>query len=283
QYAKYIDIGLQHAAEAVRRSPNDPDALESRATLSYLRWLLNLSPDAAAAEKLLADAEADFRASINANELQASAWNTLSHLLMAKSQTADAKLAAQRAYEHDPYLSDADKTLYRLVMTSLDLGSRTEAARWCKTGGERFPSNFRFSECRLWLLAMEGQTPRADSIWAAYDAYVKASPPNLVEFDQHKGKMIAAIALVRAGLADSARRVSASARGTSQLDPTGELIQLEAFFRAQAGDKTEAIDLLSRYLALFPQQRASAQHDESWWLNPIRDDPRYKSLIGLTK
>ncbi|MFN8571207.1 MAG: serine/threonine-protein kinase [Gemmatimonadaceae bacterium] len=281
QYAKYIDIGLSYAGEAVRRSPGDADALESRATLTYLRWLLNLAPDAASADRLLADAEKDFRASIAANALQASAWNTLSHLLMAKSQTSEAKLAAQTAYESDPYLVDADKTVYRLVMTSLDLGSHTEVAKWCSVGRERFPENFRFSECRLWLLTMPGQKPNVDSIWAAVDAYVKASPANLTEFDKHKGGMIAAIALIRAGLPpDSARHVMVASRATGQLDPTSELTQLEAFARAQVGDKDDAIRLLTKYLANNPQQRALAQHDESWWLDPIREDPRYKALIG---
>ncbi len=281
QYARFIDLGLGHAGEAVRRAPGDPDALESRATLTYLRWLLNLAPDAPSADRLLADAEKDFRASIAANSLQASAWNTLSHLLMAKSQTSEAKLAAQTAYESDPYLVDADKTLYRLVMTSLDLGNHTEVAKWCAVGRERFPDNFRFSECRLWLLTMPGQKPAVDSIWAAVDAYVKASPANLTEFDRHKGGMIAAIALIRAGLPDSARRMMVASRAPSQLDPTSELTQLEAFARAQVGDKEDAIRLLTKYLANNPQQRALAQHDESWWLDPIREDPRYKSLIGV--
>jgi hypothetical protein len=198
---------------------------------------------------------------------------------MAKSQTSQAKLAAQTAYESDPYLVDADKTLYRLTMTSVDLGIRPEAAKWCAVGRERFPGDFRFSECRLWLLAMAGQKPAVDSIWHAYDEYLKASPANLAEFDRRKGGMIAAIALVRAGLPDSARHVMIASRATGQLDPTGELTQLEAIGRAQVGDKDDAIRLLSRYLATNPQQRSVAQHDETSWLDPIREDPRYKALI----
>ncbi|MBV6523075.1 MAG: Serine/threonine-protein kinase PknD [Gemmatimonadaceae bacterium] len=279
-YATNIDIGMGFAQQAVSLAPNDPDALEARAMLLYLRWLLNLAPDAAGSDKLLADAEAGFRASIAANPLQASAWNTLSHLLMAKSQTSQAKLAAQTAYESDPYLTDADRTLYRLSIASLDLGSRVEAEKWCAIGKQRFPTNFRFDECRVWLFAMLGQKPAPDSIWAAVDAYVKASPTNLTDFNRHKGGMIAAIGLIRAGLPDSARAVMVASRANEQLDPTGELTVLEANARAQVGDRDDAIRLLTRYLATNPQQRASAQHDETWWLDPIRDDPRYKALVG---
>ena len=91
--------------------------------------------------------------------------------------------------------------------------------------------------------------------------------------------MIAAIGLVRAGLPDSARRVMVASRANEQVDPTGELTQLEAVARAQVGDADEAIRLLTRYLATNPQQRVNAEHDETWWLDPIREDPRYKALI----
>ena len=105
--------GLEHAARALKLKPNDPDALEVRGTLQYWRWLLNLEPDADKAKKLLASAEADLRASVAANPMQASAWTTLSHLLINKIETAEAKLAALRAYESDPYLANANVTLFR--------------------------------------------------------------------------------------------------------------------------------------------------------------------------
>lgn len=241
---------------------------------------MNLAPDPAASNQLIANAEADFRASTKANPLQATAWNTFSHLLLAKSQTAEAKLAAQTAYESDPYLTDVDKTIWRLFQSSLDLNERNEAEKWCATGRQRFPDNYRFTECGLWLFALEGTKPNVDSLWSAYNAYVKRSPPNMQKYDALKGKMIASLGLIRAGLPDSARAVAVSARGNPQIDPGSELTYLEGIVRAQLGDKDDAIRLLTRFLAANPQQRAFAGHDESWWLDNIRDDPRYKALVG---
>ena len=59
-----------------------------------------------------------------------------------------------------------------------------------------------------------------------------------------------------------------------------ELLLYEANFRAQIGDKDEAIKLITRFFANVPTQRAFAKDDESWWLAPIREDPRYKTLVG---
>ena len=109
-YGDRITKGLGHVDQALKLQPGDPDALELRGTLQYLRWLLNLAPDPAEAERLMVDAEKDLRASVAANPEQASAWNTLSHLLINKLETAEAKLAALRAYDADPYLTSANLT-----------------------------------------------------------------------------------------------------------------------------------------------------------------------------
>src|SRR2546422_2252803 len=45
---------------------------------------------------------------------RASAWSTLSHLDYQKADYVAAKIAAQRAYEADAYLSVADQILWRL-------------------------------------------------------------------------------------------------------------------------------------------------------------------------
>lgn len=280
RFPRLLDAGDEHATRALALAPTDPDALELRGTLRYFRWLLNLAPDPVAAARLLADAEADLRAAIQQNEHQASALNTLSHLLLARSRTSEAKVMAQRAYESDPYLTDVDKTIWRLFTASLDLNARVEAEKWCAIGAQRFPNDFRFTECRLWSFALEGQVPAPDSLWAVYDRFLAVSPAPLREFHALKGRMMVALGLVQAGLPDSARAVAASGRGNPTVDPGSELVYLEAIVRARLGDADDAIRLLSRYLAANPQQRASADQDESWWFDRIRDDPRYRELVG---
>jgi TolB-like protein len=280
QIRKGLETASGDAADALAVAPNDPDALELRGTARYFQWMYNLNPDPASQAKLLASAESDFRASVKANPLQATAWNALSHLLNTKSEFAEAKLAAQQAYDSDPYLKDIDKTIWRLFDNSVALNSRIEAEKWCTIGQQRMPDNYRFTECKLWLFALQGQKPSVDSIWSAYREYVAKSPANVKQFDTLKGGMLAALGLVRAGLPDSARGVISRSQGNPQIDPASELMYYEAQVRAQLGDKDAVVRLLTRYFAANPQQHAFAHLDQSWWWDSVRDYPGYKALVG---
>jgi len=81
-------------------------------------------------------------------------------------------------------------------------------------------------------------------------------------------------------LPDSARRVATRARADATIDPSRDLVYLEAIFRNIAGDRDEALRLVGVYLATNPQDRAMMQKDDTWWWNGLRDDPRFKALIG---
>jgi serine/threonine-protein kinase len=291
QIDKWLNEAAAHAQRALDISPDDADGHDLRGTARYFRWMYNF-PSYAPADQLLADAEADFRAAIKTNPLQATAWNGLSHLLNNKQQISEAKIAAKQAYDSDPYLSDIDKTIWRLFMNSLELNSRTEAENWCNVGRQRIPNNFRFTECKLWLFSLAGQTPTADSIWATYRQFLERTPPNLRKIHELKGGMMVAMGLARAGLPDSARSVASRSRGNPQIDAAFELVKMEAQARAvlaslpgnprAAEDKAEAIKLMGRFWATNPQLRALAKSDESWWWDSIKDDPKYRTLVGLT-
>ena len=278
-----IDEGIKAADRAIAASANDPDALDARGSLRYLQWLLGLAPGDA--DKAIFSAEADLTASIKANRAQASAMNTLSHLYATTGRSTDAKLTAGNAYTTDPYLTDANKTVWRLFMLSTDLEAATEARKWCDEGARRFPNDYRFAECRLWLLTARNQTPppTAAAIWKADDAYLAANKVDKPEVAKRKGMMLAAIALIRAGLPDSAKSVIGRAEASESLDPTGDLVYLEAIARTQLGEKDKAISLLGRYYAAHPQQQRYAAKDESFWWKPLQDDPKYRVLVGSTK
>jgi len=278
----YIDNGLVAADAALALDPNDADALEARGSLHYLQWLLG-EGNPTELSRLLASAEADLTASTKANPAQASAQNTLSHLYISTSRLTEANLAAQTAYTTDPFLTDANKTLWRLFSTSMDLGNAKQAKNWCAEGAARFPDDFRFAECRLWLLALPDQDPKptADEIWKTYRDYVQANKQDKPAFVEKRGGMIAGVALFRAGLADSAARVVDRSRGNESIDPGGDLMYLEVAARAQLGQKDRALALLGKYLAAFPQQRETTSDDKSWWMEPLRNEPRYKTLLGL--
>jgi hypothetical protein len=85
----------------------------------------------------------------------------------------------------------------------------------------------------------------------------------------------------RAGLRDSARRVLDRARAarTPTADPGQELLAQEAIERILASDRDEAIALLKRYAAANPGHFEPGK-DISWWWRDLKDDPRFKALIG---
>jgi serine/threonine-protein kinase len=278
---KWIAAGMEHAERALQKAPQNADALQLRGELQYISWRRNLAPNPETMARLLAGAEADFQAATVADKLQAAAWASLAHVKFATSRTTEGKLAADAAYRADPYLTSVDVTISRLFAASLDLNIPTEARNWCEEGRRRFPGNYRFAACRLQLYSLKtGTKPDIPDVWLAHEEYVKASPPNRQQFDELKGRMFVAMALLRADLPDSARAVAKSARGDPQVDPQGELLYYEAIIHAQSGGTAEAIRLLRRYVALNPSVREYWLQDESWWFDDIRDEPAYKALGG---
>jgi TolB-like protein len=275
-----IEQGLEHAGRALSLRPDDPDALELRGTLRYWRWLNNLAPGGEM-DALFADAEQDLRASVAANPAQASAWTTLSHLLINKPALAEAKLAALRAYDADPYLTNANVTVWRLFTTSYDLEDVVEAKNWCEEGQRRFPDDYRFVECQLWYFSLPGAKQDIPRAWTLLEQYVERSPPGLRALNRKEGEMRVAAALARAGLRDSARAVALRARADASLDPGRDVMFLEVVVRSILGDQDEAFRLLSTFIASNPGLRGSMTKDlESWELKALRADPRWRTLIG---
>ncbi|MGN6166706.1 MAG: hypothetical protein ACTHQQ_00850, partial [Solirubrobacteraceae bacterium] len=289
-HAAVIGKGLEFAGHALSLKPEDPDALELRGTLKYWKWLNNLGGTPNEANALHDDAEKDLRAAVDANPKQASAWTTLSHLLLGKPATGEAKLAAMRAYQADPYLSNANVTVWRLFVTSYVLDDALEAKRWCDEGQRRFPKDYRFAECRLWYADLKAAVPDISGDWAALDSLVKLSPPGMKPINKLKGQMRVGIALVRASqadstnratsklLADSARRVMERSRGDATIDTGRELPQLEAIGRWILGDKDEAFKQFSTFLASNPQVAEDLDKDDSWEMKDMLADPRFSAL-----
>jgi tetratricopeptide (TPR) repeat protein len=190
--------GSAHAEAALELEPNAGRALEIRGTLRYWRWLLNLTRDSSAAATLLASAETDLVAAASRERSRAGAWNVLSHLLLNRSQLARAAAAAERALELDPFLPNADKTIYRIFTVSMDEGYADQATRWCGEGQRHYPKDFRFVECGLWLYGLPGSKPDMSEVWTRYDQYRAMSPTAFWKFNALKGRMIVAMAAGRA-------------------------------------------------------------------------------------
>jgi len=282
----WIDKGVKLADSALAMSKDDPDALEVRGTLRYWKWLLNIETDPRAAERLLLGGQNDLETAVRLRPSQAGAWAILSHLYSNTKSETDAKLAGLRAYQADAYLRDAPQVLNRLFTTSYDLAQFPDAVRWCDEGGRRFPADFNFTKCKLWVMSTKVREPDVPLAWQLADSLVKLSPPGRQAYDAHEARMIVAMVLARAGLGDSARAVAERARGGTDIDPSQDLALNEMYVHILRGDKDQAFEALKRYLAANPERRISlsdtAHTTSNWWFRSIEDDPRFKALVTGT-
>ncbi len=281
--AAFLDAAVMHANRALGRAGrrDSAPALELRATAQYWRHLINLTSEAGETEELFRRAEADFRAAIAKNPRQASALNSLTHLLFRKGQAAEANLTARRAYAADPYLRNASQTVWRIFFASLELQDGVEAQKWCAVGRKRFPDDFRFRECQVWLYALKDAKPDIARAWQLCEEWVELAPAETREFQRGRCHMVVGMALARANLADSARAVVTRARLGPDVDPIRELAQLEAIVRAWIGDRDEAFELLATWIAANPDEGDDGEDEpDTWWFEDLRDDPRYRSIVG---
>jgi TolB-like protein len=261
--------GLAHAGRALEAIGEYAPALELRGTLRYQYWL---NSDFAGMPGGLA--EADLRAgAVPSNPTQARAWGTLSALLQATGQLAEANLLARRAYEADAFLAESPQILFRLYHTSMDLGREEEAIRWCDTGRHRFAGDWRFTYCELSILArsaaVEPSVPKAWDLVAKLDRF---RSPNYLP----RWQIMVAAVLGRAGLADSAEAVIRRARAAAPDD--SELDFYEAETRMLLGDREAALRLLERDLESNPRFRAYMRAYPLF--RPLWTDPRFQALVA---
>jgi hypothetical protein len=206
----------------------------------------------------------------------------LSHLYNNTKGTTDAKLAGQRAYEADAYLSNADQVLNRLFLASYDLSQFTDATHWCEEGARRFPEDFKFTKCQLWLMTTKAKDPDVPAAWKLADSIPLIVPAGRRDIEGREARMLVAMVLARAGLKDSARHVAEKARGGPDIDPTQSLAWDEIYVRILVGDKEAALKALKSYLAANPKVRANLAEQPNWWFRSIEDDPQYKALVGIS-
>jgi TolB-like protein/tetratricopeptide (TPR) repeat protein len=290
QAVPFIEAGVKHADEALRRSRTAARAYDLRGTLNYFRWVQKFEHDAAAQEKLLQQARVDLETAVRYDPLLASAHSTLSHLHYTLDDLSTGLVAAQKAYEADMYLEVANDVLWRLFNGSVGLGNFSKARTWCDEGLKRFKTDSRLVACRLWLMITPGVGPGEvdiDTAWAI-TARAKALAPS--KRGEHlRNEQLVAGAIARAAkreqsaaLADSARAVlrRAASAITAELDPTRSLLLEEAYVWVLLGDKEKAVDVLYQHAAADPH--AYRHHGEtSWFFRDLESDPRFRELFGL--
>jgi serine/threonine-protein kinase len=290
---QWVDSGMALANRALALDSTNAAALEARGSLNYARYFLQLDPDSRTQGEALDAAGADLRRAVRSDDTRAAAWRYLSYVHQQQSNSADAQLAAQRAYEADAYLDEASDVVNRLVEAHYNLGNFVDATKWCNIGASRFPNDPKFVQCRLWLLATPWtKDPNVAEAWRLYQRLATLTPK--VEWDKggsnrQQINVAAVIAYAsrhdstqRTLLADSARRVLLRARAGRELDPDLELSSDEAQVRTILGDKDEAIRLLKLYLTANPGHREGYTRSDFWMWRELRDDPRFQELVGAT-
>jgi len=279
---KLIEAGLADADTAISVDPRNADAFELRGTLRVEPIVRGFVQEARATQALVELAEKDLREAIRLNPTQAGALYMLSKLeYLNHKNVPESNNLAQRAYEADAYLTAAPDILWRLYVTSYDLGAFPAAQQWCDVLERRFPQNANAARCELWIMTAKGTSHDPQEAWRRAAEYVRVVPPQQREYTRREAQIVVAQVMNRNNQQDSANKLLRSARTDDRsLDPRGELISYEAFVRAQMGQKKEAVDLLQRYLTDHPEHRAGFSRANPWWWAPLQDDPRFKNLIA---
>jgi hypothetical protein len=107
------------------------------------------------------------------------------------------------------------------------------------------------------------------------------TPPQFRPYLRLESRLRAGGVIARAGLKDSARHVfdRVRAASTPSADPGQELLAIEAYERTLLGERDEAVALLTRYSTANPGHFERGK-DISWWWRDLKDDPRFKALVG---
>ncbi|HMG18056.1 MAG TPA: hypothetical protein VK573_04980, partial [Gemmatimonadales bacterium] len=273
-----IDEGLAHANRALALAPQHARAIELRGTLRYRRWQLTRPPDPQQAAILLGEARKDLEQATSIDPTAASAFATLSSLYYQTKDPQGAALAARRAYEEDAYLSDAADILTRLFHTSYDLDQQRQAQRWCQEGVQRFPRDYRFFRCQIFLMTRL-ETPDVSRAWHILNGLDSVTPAPQRTILHLRNQMMVAAVIARAGFRDSAHHVIERSRATPEIDPEQSQLAYEAFVRTLLGEHDEAIRLLQRYVAANPEHSFRVGGDISWWWRDLEKHPGFQALV----
>ena len=242
----------------------------------YLYYLLDLTADAEEAERLLDAAQEDLEAAVDSDPTRASVYSILSHLYVNRGDNVSVILTARRAYEEDAYLEDADRILRRLFWAHYNLEQLRDARTWCEEGASRFPENYHFVECQLWLTLSPSGEPDPGTAWELSARLDQLAPD---EYERRLGRLLVAGVLLQAGQADSAAAVFASGQGTAEIDPLQELVLQEAAIRSVSGDSDRAVELIRVYLAADPNASLDSGGGLHWWWRNLAGRQDFQALI----
>jgi serine/threonine-protein kinase len=262
-------LGRGHAAlgPALGVDRPDPAVIAARGRLDAVHFLF--SETQAEADSLAETAERDLRAALAADPDMPTAWSALSELLQMSGRFTEARQAARRAYEADPFMLEANQILQRLCATSLELNEIDEALAYCREGRRRFPQDANFVVLQLYAY------PDIETAWTLVDTARRIQGATEIGTPE---QLIMAGLLATAGLRDSADHVLERALTVPpDVLASDVVLYIHAWVRLQIGQSDSAIAILRRYLDLVPSRRAYISSDMAF--RPLRDDPRFQELV----
>jgi hypothetical protein len=92
--------------------------------------------------------------------------------------------------------------------------------------------------------------------------------------------LIVAAVLARAKLADSARHVAQQSRGNTEIDPTHDLAEEEAYVYTLLGDHQAAFKALKTYWTANPDQQKAMADNPGWKFDALVSDPEWRKVVG---
>lgn len=270
-----LQEAMRHAEHAVSRAPESAEALNLRGTVEWrlVTELEAAQPDPARMKR----AEADLRAAVDRDSTLASAWATLSYLLLVKGSFAEAALVARRALREDAYLDGARDVVGRLFFSALMLNDLRQADEWCQRGRVSSPGDWLFLECELTLMRHDiDARPDASRAWELVrqlerlDPQDKASAAGRTYHTIYR-RVVAATISARAGRHDIARAEIARARQATAGDSALrlDLAYDEAYLRLVLGQREQATRLLRHLLSVRPVLRPMLERDPLFKELPI--------------
>jgi serine/threonine-protein kinase len=287
--ASWLDSATTQAERALTIDASNARALALRGSARYEQWRLALTPDQVARAALLEAAEKDLNSAVGRDRSLASAFATLSSLAYDKKDRYTAFSRAREAYEADAFLRNSDAILNRLFWTSYDTDQFSEAKAWCDEARRRFPQDYRFTLCALWLLLTPDATPDIPQAWRLAAKVDSLAPPTLRPFQSHLARLVVAGVIGRSAkaaaqgaqhtaLVDSANKAILAARADATVDPDGELFGYEALMRTQMGDYDQALTMLTQYVATHPDHTFRVGSNVHWWWRDLQNLPRFQQL-----
>ncbi len=274
------------AAERMVEKDGSGRALALRGTVKYAQWSLALTTDPVARAAELKAAGADLERAVQLDPKLASAYATLSSVDYDRKDRFSALRNARQAYDTDAFLSNAQTILNRLFWTSSDTDNFAEARKWCAEGRRRFPADYLFTLCQLWLVLTPDERPDIPLAWSLAAQVESLAPPTVRPFQSRKAQMIVGGVIGRAGkaaggqsaLLDSADRVLVRARADRTIDTEGEIPGYEAVMRAQMGDLDRGLEMLKQYVATHPDHFFLVGGNIHWWWRPLQALPGFQQL-----